>query len=97
MMFYQKVYALICPIEMVPRYVGVTTGTIKNRLQQHCYSKQGTKEKVEWISGLKKIGLSPIGFELERVEVGNGIKDGIDVERIYIKKYRSTIYNSLNY
>ena len=48
-----KVYVLICPVENIVRYIGITKLSLKERLRHHCKEK-GKTHKIHWIKSLQK-------------------------------------------
>lgn len=55
-----KVYFLICPIENIVRYVGITSFPLDKRLKEHLYdSKRSNPHKYYWIQNLKKQNFKP--------------------------------------
>jgi len=56
------VYTLICPLEQMIRYIGVTNNT-KRRYNEHCnvrrLKKRNNMHKRNWIAKLRKLKLQP--------------------------------------
>jgi len=53
------IYALICPITLSVRYIGITSGNLQKRLQSHLYGKDCNPDKYQWIIGLHSQELKP--------------------------------------
>ena len=51
-------YILICPIENIVRYVGITYQTLEKRLNKHIRDKRNPR-KYYWMKKLKKQNLKP--------------------------------------
>jgi hypothetical protein len=58
------IYALYCPVNNIPVYVGKSTSGI-DRPFQHIKEKSHSKKVNEWVSNLKKNNLNPIVVVLE--------------------------------
>ncbi len=55
---FYKLYVLICPIDNMVRYVGITSQSLKERLRGHCKEKRSYR--WNWINKLKTQGKKPI-------------------------------------
>ncbi len=62
------IYAIAHPITEAPRYVGLTTRTLKERMVQHWNSRGGHLPMQRWMLELEADGLRPIIYELEKTE-----------------------------
>lgn len=83
------VYALVCPIENMVKYVGATKNPdlrYKNHLKTSV-----NKRKGDWIKSLNEKGKTPV---MKILFSTNSITDCADKERFYINSYRLTILNS---
>ena len=53
------IYALICPVTLSARYIGITSGKLNSRLQAHLRGKDHNSDKYQWIAWLHSQGLKP--------------------------------------
>jgi hypothetical protein len=53
------IYALICPLTLSVRYIGITSGKLQRRLYLHLCGKDHNPDKGQWIAGLSSQGLKP--------------------------------------
>lgn len=88
-----SIYVLICPIENIVRYVGITERTPEKRLIEHIEGgNKGNTHKNNWIKRLKKQNLVPkatlVGKDLIK-------KDACEKEIELIKLYRYLLGNKL--
>lgn len=86
------IYALYCPINNIPVYIGQTTKGI-NRPFLHIKEKSHNKKVNEWVNYLKKINLNPIIIILE-----SDFKDDYinSKEQYWIHKYLNDGHILLN-
>jgi len=82
-----KIYALRCPIDKTPKYIGSTSKSLDKRLFQHIsMSAKGSHAKNEWIGNLIDAELKPTIELIEEVEAEYAEKAEIR-ERWWIKHY----------
>lgn len=85
------IYALICPIEKVPRYIGKTKNP-KSRYKQHIAGakKKQTTAKEKWLHSLSTKNLQPILkiFESEANE-----SKARELESFHVRTHIKTVYN----
>lgn len=77
------IYLIKDPETLKVVYVGETKD-LKSRIYQHLYNKNTNDFKDEFISNVKKKGLSPI-FEI--VDFANTKREALTKENLYINKY----------
>lgn len=91
-----KVYALYHPITKEIRYIGLTSGSLKQRLLDHVSLRNNSDKntyKARWIRSLKSKGLKPnmqllkITFDYDSIKL---------VEKEFIKKFRELGYRLVN-
>lgn len=88
-----KIYTLEDPESGDIRYVGMTTGTLKQRLSQHVYDGRNRRShKSNWISSMLKVDKRPVIKLLE--ECHEDIWE--DVERMYISLFKTWGFNLTN-
>ena len=80
----KTIYALVCPIDKVVKYVGVTKKDLSDRFFQHLQSKDNGL-KANWIKKLKEKGERPRIIELMKVES----KQAGEMEKIFIQHYEN--------
>lgn len=85
------IYSLDCPITGVPRYVGKTTQTLKERLRQHMKDKEHN-HKTNWIKSLKNKGGIPVLSVLDIIT----ISEWKFWEQHYISLFKSWGFNLVN-
>jgi len=81
----RKIYKLIDPLTLEVRYIGVTVGTLSQRLVQHISEskyKKGT-HKINWIQTLLKNQSKPI------IELIEEVYNWEERERYWIKQYKN--------
>lgn len=87
------VYLLICPVDKIIRYVGITSRDPQQRLKEHINeSKRTNPHKWAWIRSLKNKNLTP------KVEIlGNNLTESqaCEIEKQSIRLYRSNKTNRL--
>ena len=82
------VYALVCPIDNIIRYIGATIDP-DTRFKQHLKDKTDC-EKSNWIKSLCELNKKPI-FEILSSHVN--VNDCTVSELEYCKKYKDQIFN----
>jgi hypothetical protein len=92
-----KVYELRDPrdSECKPRYIGITTFSLKKRLAEHTQKSEIIKNthKNNWIKSLLKNGVKPTIHLIEEVE---SWKYACKCERYWIKEFNKQGYNLTN-
>jgi len=86
------VYALIDPIKLKIRYIGITQRTLKYRLTQHISEplKKGLKtHKCNWVHSLLKKGHTPI---IKSLCVKQTRQEALKLEKTLIEKYKKKHY-----
>lgn len=88
-----SLYFLICPIENIVRYVGVSVEP-KKRLMRHCSpcEQKENSHKFRWIRKLRSVGQKPI---LEIILDNLTIEEASKLEIQYIKLYRQMLGGKL--
>lgn len=85
-------YGLFCPINKDIKYIGITTGSLKNRLLGHL--RAPTNGKIShWFTTLKKDSLIP---EIKLIKECVSYEELLSEEIIYIKKYRELGFELFN-
>ena len=84
------VYTLICPVESVVKYIGITKDP-EGRLSQHC-GDVFHKEKNKWVRFLKKKKLKPVMKIIDMVPE----KDKLTWEQHYVQLYKNNGAELLN-
>ena len=86
-----KIYSINDPDLDVPKYIGVTTGTLKRRLYQHIYNARNKRLQIsaKWIWSLLQVGKEPT---INLVEICTE-KNWEIREKYWIKLYRKQLYN----
>ena len=89
-----KIYTLKDPNTGDIKYVGVTTSTLKGRLNQHIYESRNKKltHKRNWVNSLLKLGLKPI---IETIEICTD--DNWEERERYWISYYGGLYNITNH
>ena len=77
------IYGLYCPIRNKPVYVGQTINGL-DRPFLHIHERSHSKKVNEWVSELKKNGLSPVIVILERTDNADSLDDK---ERFWVQKF----------
>lgn len=89
-------YVLVDPTTNQPRYVGITTQTLKMRLKGHLqdikHRPDLNKHKTAWILKLQEVNLQPI---IKLVIECNSLEELKKWEQDYIKQYKDT-YKLIN-
>lgn len=91
-----KIYELRDPRdpECKPRYVGITTKSLKKRLSSHIISRNvNSNHKNNWIKSLLKDGIKPSVHLIEEVI---GWKYACEVEKYWIKEFKEQGYKLTN-
>jgi hypothetical protein len=88
------IYALICPITIGAKYIGITSGTLKKRLQSHLHEKDHNLEKVQWIDWLHSQGLLPIIIPIDSI-IGT-ILQAEQMEQYWVYEYIKAGHDLLN-
>lgn len=87
------IYCLICPITKNYRYVGKTTGKLKDRLAKHKYDIEYFTEqkshKLNWLRKLKKLFiLDELQIvQIEKIEISDNDLTVLNEKEIYWIKY----------
>ena len=88
------VYILKNINEIEPRYVGITTGNLQNRLTKHLHDIKREKcknlHKKNWLKKNKEFII------IEKIDEANSIDELKEMEKFYIKKYKDQGINLLN-
>lgn len=84
------VYALVCPIDNIVRYVGATIN-LDLRFKQHIKELNSNSRKTEWIKFLSENNMFPT---MKVLAILNTELNCRESESFFISKYRKTIYNS---
>lgn len=85
--------------ECKPRYVGITTNSLENRLRFHIYESKNPKHcnytfyKSKWIQKLEKEKVIPTIYLIEEVV---GWKYACEVEKYWIKEFKKQGYRLTN-
>lgn len=88
-----KVYILICPIDHIVRYVGITSTTLARRLREHLKAKKANNaHKFHYIQKLKSLGLKPI---IQLVVENLTQQRACELEVELIAKYRTELGEKL--
>jgi group I intron endonuclease len=90
------IYGLLDPITKIIHYVGYSSNK-KKRLYDHCYHKNGTKEKRIWISRLKKQGLQPIMEVIQEYLTAEELPEAERFWFEYFKLVGAELYNDPHY
>ena len=85
----EYIYSLICPIENKIKYIGLTKN-IEERYRQH--KSNQLKSIRKWVLFLKKNNQYP---EINILDFTDK-KNGRELEKIYIEKYKNVILNKQN-
>jgi len=89
-----KVYILRSIDSDIPKYVGITTGKLNNRLTKHLHDIKResckNKHKKSWLNKYRNSVL------IEQIDIANNIDELKEKEVFYIKKYRSEGIDLLN-
>lgn len=92
-----KIYELRDPrdLECKPRYVGITTTSLKRRLGIHLqkHRLKNNTHKNNWIKSLLKDGIKPLPVLIEEVV---GWKYACEVEKYWIKEFKEQGYKLVN-
>lgn len=82
-----QIYCLLEPDSSEIRYVGITTRSLKRRLQLHCYATSLRKNthRSAWIKSLLRDGMQPIIRLLEDCSSEGEMREG---ERLYIEYFK---------
>lgn len=84
------IYGLVDPNDKIIRYIGLTTNP-QNRYNQHYYNHQiQSKEKYEWINGLKLQNLRPEMTILETIETDDR-NAALNLEQNLMDSHRETL------
>mgnify|MGYP003118992544 CR=1 FL=1 len=85
------IYALICPIKKVPRYIGKTKNP-KSRYKQHIAGakKKQTTLKEKWLHSLHEKGLQPI---LKILQTEASEAQARELESYHVNANIDTVYN----
>lgn len=87
------IYSLTCPIDLEVKYIGYCQD-IKRRFSSHLSeARKGKYPKDKWITSIIEQGKKPI---LNVIIETNCRRDAKRFERMNIKKYRKTIFNTKN-
>ena len=89
------IYSLICPLTNEPKYVGLTTQTLKKRLYKHLYEIDlHTNKKNSWFLKLRKLNL--LG-DIKIVLIEESNIDIINDREVYwISEYKAKGYKLTN-
>ena len=85
------IYALICPMDNIVKYVGCSKDPEQRLRASFNYRTVENKRKFEWFNLLKKDNNYPI---IEILSNSTDIDIAIEEEQFYISKYRNTIFNA---
>ena len=94
-----KIYELRDPRDpkCSPRYVGITSKSLKYRLEGHIYNsidkRRKLSYKINWIKKLTKVGIVPTIHLIEEVV---GWNYAYQVEKYWIKEFKEQGYNLTN-
>jgi len=90
-----NIYELLDPRDLLPRYIGRTSGSIKSRLSNHiteAKTNASNSHRINWINELLKLNLKPV---VNLIAVVN--KDQWDIwEIFYIQLYKDLGYSLVN-
>lgn len=88
-----KVYLLLCPIEHIIRYIGITSTSLTRRLREHLKAKKrNNAHKFHYIQKLKNLGQKPI---IRLVAAGLSKEQACSLEIELIAKYRIEVGDKL--
>jgi len=92
-----KIYKLIDPITLLPRYIGFTSIPLQRRLENHIRTSlaYNTTHKERWIVSVLKQGKKPL-IELVRYLPKSTPGTWDEWETYYIQKYRELGYDLTN-
>lgn len=89
-----KIYILRTLYDETPKYVGITSGKLNTRLNNHLHDikRESCKNyhKKNWLSKYKESVI------IEQIDSTNSIEDMKEKEIFYIKKYRDVVIKLLN-
>lgn len=81
-----RIYVLICPVDNIVRYIGITSKNPGTRFIQHIMGRgTETQKKHDWIQFLKDQGKTPI-FKV--IEFGLTEEQAREKETSLIKEYK---------
>jgi len=89
-----SIYALVCPLTGLVKYIGITSTSLDTRLRYHLRGKDHNPQKEKWISWLHSQELLPLIIPIDSITGTR--KQAEQKERQYIWAYIQQGYTLFN-